>query len=162
MFSRYFVVFFSLVLTCPVMAAQLPPSEMETLAEGTLHVPQDLTGKPTLVILAFAHEQREESGRVSGLLQEANKQNPQLDWYEFPIIDAPLVAHMFIKNGMRSHTDEALHAHIVPQFVDEEEWRKASGITATEPVLVKVNSQGDILKMAPSSTIKSVTDVSKF
>ena len=116
----------------PVLAGQMPDTEMDNLAGDTMHFPADFTGKPTLVILGFAHEQRLEAARVAELLQKAQKSNSRLSWYELPIIDAPFFVHYFIKNGMRNGTDEALHMHIVPQFVDEDEWHASTGITEKE------------------------------
>ncbi len=152
----------AIIVAQPAFAEQVPDSEMDNLAGDAVHLPADFQGKPTLVIFAFAHEQREEAARVMALLQKAHDANNALGWYELPIIDAPGVAHYFIKSGMRSGTDETLHAHIVPQFVDEDDWRNSSGITATEPLLAKVDHEGKILKSVPLSEIKSVTDVIRF
>lgn len=159
---RLLTLLLAIVVTQPAFAEQVPDTEMDSLAGETMHFPADLQGKPILVIFAFAHEQREEAGRVLVLLQKAHEVNNALGWYELPIIDAPGIAHFFIKNGMRSGTDEVLHAHIVPQFVDEDDWRNSSGITATEPLLAKVNHEGEILKSAPLSKIKTVEDVIRF
>jgi hypothetical protein len=154
--------FLTLVMAQPTLAAQLPDTEMDNLADETVHLPADFQGNPVLVILAFAHEQREEAGRVMALLQKAHEANNALGWYELPIIDAPGIAHYVIKNGMRGKTDEALHSHIVPQFVDEDDWRKSTGITTTEPILAKVNHEGEILKTVPLREIKSEADIAKF
>ena len=146
----------------PVFAGQMPETEMDNLAGDTMHFPEDFNGKPTLVILAFAHEQRVEAGRVNMLLQKAQETNSSLSWYEMPIIDAPFFVHYFIKNGMRDGTDETLHAHMVPQFVDEDDWRKSTGITSTEPVLAKVDHEGKILKTVPLNAIKTESDITRF
>ena len=146
----------------PAFAGQLPDTKMDNLAGETMHFPADFQGKTTLVIFAFAHDQREEAGRVIALLQQAHETNNALSWYELPIIDAPSIAHFFIKTGMRSGTDKALHAHIVPQFVNEEEWRKSSSITSKEPILAKVDKDGQILKTIPLSAIKTAADITSF
>lgn len=162
MLSRILVFLTALSLAGPAFAAKLPPSEMENLAGETMHFPADFTGESTLVILAFAHEQREESARIAALLQDAQQKNPQLGWYELPIIDAPAIAHMFIRNGMREHTDAAMQPHVVPQFVDEDAWRKSSGMTSTEPLLAKIDHDGTILSALPTSSIQSTDDVLRF
>ena len=96
------------------------------------------------------------------LLQKAHEANNALNWYELPIIDAPSIAHFFIKNGMRRANDEALYPHIGPQFVDQDEWRKSSTITATEPVLAKVDHEGKILKSVPLNSVQTVANVIAF
>ena len=159
---RLLALLIATILVQPAFAGQLPETEMDNLTGETMHFPADFNGKPTLVIFAFAHEQRTETGRVIELLEKAHQTNDGLNWYELPIIDAPSVAHFFIKNGMRSGTDKTLHAHIVPQFVDETEWRTSSGIATTEPLLAKVDHEGKILKSAPLSTIKTVADIIRF
>lgn len=149
----------ALIFSFPALAAQIPPTEMENLTGTVIHAPQDLKGAPTLVIFAFAHEQRDEAVRVMGLLQEAAQSNSGLGWYELPIIDAPSVAKYFIKNGMRGGTDAAFHAHIVPQFVDKDDWRKASGISDIEPFLAKVDGKGTIVKTVKLKEIQTVKDI---
>ena len=159
---RLLALLLTTLLAQPAFAGQIPNTEMDNLAGETMHFPADFQGKPTLVIFAFSHDQREETGQAIQLLQKAHDANNALSWYELPIIDAPSVAHFFIKNGMRSGTDESLHAHIVPQFVDEDEWRKSSSITTKEPLLVKVDHDGTILKSVPLSTIKTLEDLTNF
>ncbi len=146
----------------PAFAEQIPATEMDNLDGETMHFPAAFQGNPTVVILAFAHEQREEAIRVMGLLQKAHEANHALTWYELPIIDAPSVVHFFIRNGMSRRTDEAMHAHIVPQFVDEDEWHKSSGIAGTEPLLAKVDHDGKILKSVPLSAVKTADDIVNF
>lgn len=162
MSSRLIGLLLTTFLAQPVFAGQFPATEMDSLAGETRHFPEDFTGKPTLVIFAFAHEQRDDVQRVMKLLQEAQNANSGLVWYELPIIDAPGIAHYFIKNGMRDGTDEALHAHMVPQFVDEDAWHTATGIAAKDPLLAKVDHIGAILKTAPLASIKTAVDVKGF
>jgi hypothetical protein len=160
--ARLFALFLVTVMMGPAFAGQLPATDMENLAGDAVRIPAGLQGNPILVILAFGHDQREEAGRVMALLQKAQEANKALNWYELPIVEAPSLAHIFIKNGMREKTNESLHAHIVPQFVNQDEWRKSSHVDSTEPLLAKVDRDGRILKSLPLSAIKTLSDVLRF
>ena len=162
MIIRLLALLVTAIIAFPVFAGQFPETEMDNLAGATMHFPADFEGKPTLVIFAFAHEQRGDAARVVALLEKAQQTNGLLSWYEMPIIDAPFFVHYFIKNGMRDGTDESLHSHMVPQFVDIDEWRQSTGITTMDPVLAKVDNQGSILKTMPLSSVKTVTDIVRF
>ena len=159
---RFLALLIATTLSQPALAGQYPKTEMDNLAGETMNFPADFTGNPTLAIFAFAHEQRVDAYRVVALLQKAQEKNTEMNWYEMPIIDAPFFVHYFIKNGMRDGTDESLHAHLVPQFVDEAEWRTSTGITSTEPLLAKIDSEGKILKTIPLSAVKTVADITRF
>lgn len=160
--ARSLILFLATTMAGPVSADQLPDTEMVSLAGEAVRFPAAFRGDPTLVILAFGHDQRAEAGRVMDLLQKAQEANRALSWYELPIVEAPSFSHFFIRNAMRLGTSEALHAHIVPQFVIQDEWRKSSAVSAREPLLAKVDQRGRILKSLPLSAIKNLSDVTRF
>lgn len=159
---RFFVLLFLMLCAPAGFAAHIPASSMDSLAGETVDIPQIFEGKKTLVILAFAHDQRKEAHRVMMLVADAQKANASLHWLELPIIDAPAIAHGFIRNGMRDGSDASMHAQIIPQFVDAEEWHTNSGIADKTPLLAWVDGQGTVQKTIALEKIKTTADLLRF
>ncbi len=121
-------------------APLFPPVQVADLEGKELTLPTQLPSEAALVVLGFAHEQREAVGRWMNELQATVPPGENLSLLEVPVIDsANMALRSIIRNGMRTAvTDTTARERTLPLFVNREAFCRAIGVTdlATPTVLL--------------------------
>ena len=121
----------------PPQSAHLPQIESKDLDGRILHLPAELPGERTIVLVAF---ERKQQSNVDTWTKGLRLAGNSLPWLELPVIDDPgALARWFIVIGMRRGIKEhALWHHVVTLYTDKEALKAALGIVSEKEVYAMV------------------------
>jgi hypothetical protein len=144
----------------------IPPMVAADLNGKSMNLPGDLSGDPSVWVVAFDRNQQGQVDRLFGLLRTAQAAAPGLEFWEVPVIENPgAIARWFIDTGMRSGIPKTeTRAKVVTLYVaDRAQWLKQAGVGSTDQAYaVKVGKGGDVLAVASQSTLQTAADVTAF
>lgn len=106
--------------------AQFPLVSGENLNGKTFHLPQELPGERTLVLIAF---EREQQVTLDTWSQGLDLINSEIPWIELPVISTPYVlGSFFIEQGMRRGIpNPKIRDHVITVYTDREAFATSMG-----------------------------------
>jgi hypothetical protein len=144
----------------------IPPMTAADLNGKALQLPRDMSGDPSVWVVAFDREHQSQVDRLFGLLDAAKPSMPSLQYWEVPVIENPgAIGRWFIDNGMRSGIPKKeTRAKVVTLYVeDRAKWLKQVGIAGPEQTYaVLVGPSGQIVSVAAQSELNSEADMAAF
>jgi hypothetical protein len=144
----------------------MPPMKAADLNGRALDLPRDMSGDPSVWVVAFDRVHQSQVDRLFGLLDTAKPTMPGLVYWEVPVIENPgAIGRWFIDNGMRSGIPKKdVRARVVTLYVpDRALWLKQVGVAGPEQAYaVLVGREGQILSVAAQSDIKTASDMTAF
>ena len=119
-------------------------------------LPNNFEKNLNLVVVGFAHEQKEAIKTWMSELSEILKQFPQVGLYKIPVIDPSNAAlRTVIRNGMRSKADELTRKQTLTLFIDRHSFADVIGVKdISVPTVLMTSSDGSLLWIE-SGTIDS-------
>lgn len=126
----------------------LPEIELADLEGKIYNFPKDFSSNTCILVLGFAHEQKDIVAKWYEELKPINKDKNINCLYKVPVIDSSLLAiRMMARNGMRMGIDDLeLRKATLTLFIDKENFASTLGIDdTTTPSVVVVNKSGDIV-----------------
>ncbi len=108
----------------------VPRVNGQNLNRERIHFPEDIKGRPTLLLIAFHCEQQEEIDTWLGRLEEIKRALPDLNVLELPVLEpAHVVLKPYIEGGMRSGIVEPeARARTVTIYTNKRIFRRALGL----------------------------------
>jgi hypothetical protein len=144
----------------------MPPMKAADLNGRALELPRDMSGDPSVWVVAFDRVHQSQVDRLFGLLDTVKPSMPNLVYWEVPVIENPgAIGRWFIDNGMRSGIPKKeTRARVVTLYVaDRAQWLKQVGVAGPEQAYaVLVGRDGQILSVAAQSELKSAADMTSF
>jgi hypothetical protein len=115
-----------------------PPVEGKALTGKTFRMPGDLTGKHTVLLVAFEREQQESVDTWIPRLEKLEDADEHFSFYEFPVLpEMNSVMRWFIYQGMRSGiTSERARARTVTFHLNKDMFKEHLGIETEEVIQI--------------------------
>lgn len=105
---------------------RLPPLRGEYLTGLPASLPEDASGRVTLLLLGFTHQSRHAIDGWAGKFRARFGSEPQVRYFEIPVIGGMgRVAKPFIESGMRKGTAKADYEHVITVFGGADLWKRA-------------------------------------
>jgi hypothetical protein len=128
--------------------SSFPSVEGKALTGDKFKVPEDLTKRYNLILVAFQREQQEDIDTWIPGLEELEKAREDFRFYEFPVLpEMNAMVRWFIYQGMRGGiTSEEARTRTVTFHLDKERFTKHLGIESEDQIyLFMVNPEGLVL-----------------
>jgi hypothetical protein len=133
------LVFFAVPSLC---AQTVPPIKGKALDDSEVVLPKPGSPQYLLLTIGFSHKSGEQSSawgkRLAG---DFPPNDPHLSVYQLAELQgAPSFIHGTIVRGMRKDVPASQHAHFVPLFDHQEEWKKLVNFSAPDDAYILFTS----------------------
>ena len=129
---------------------QVPGMHSEALDKSAVTFPQKDSRKPILLVIGFSHESEKQCDTWNDRLKPAYMTDSRVAYYELADFQGvPSFIMRFILHGMRRKIPKDEHAHFVPFYSGEAEWK--SLVTYSSPkdaYVVIADANGRVLWQA--------------
>ncbi|MBK7404814.1 MAG: hypothetical protein IPJ41_09320 [Phycisphaerales bacterium] len=125
----------------------------QNLLQETVHLPDDLVGRPTLALVAFRREQQADVDTWLAREDELSRSISALRVLEFPTISGARYGMFagFIDGGMRSGIpDPAARERTITLYTDTEKFRQALGLGGPDSIYaVLLDARARVVRVEP-------------
>jgi hypothetical protein len=144
---------------------KIPQVTGQNLHRDRVRFPEDIKGRPTLLLIAFRHEQQRDIDTWLSRLDELQGAAPDLKVLELPVLGrAYVIMRPVIDGGMRSGIpDPDARARTVTLYTNKRSFRKALGLGPEDRIYaVLVSQTAEILQVeegpASDESINAIID----
>jgi len=133
-----FLLLGSLVLFCdPLRGQSIPVTDARSLADNVIKLPDDLKGKPAVLVLGFSKSSSRQTKPWADELNRDFGSDPKIAFYQLPMLqEVPCPLRGFVLQGMRKPLSTADRKHFVPVFDNEAAWKVAAHFVAPDEAYV--------------------------
>lgn len=109
---------------------KIPQVTGQNLHRDRVRFPEDIKGRPTLLLIAFRHQQQRDIDTWLRRIDELQTAVPDLNVLELPVLrKAYVVMQPYIDGGMRSGiSDPDARARTITLYTDKRAFRRALGL----------------------------------
>jgi hypothetical protein len=128
----------------------IPQVTGQNLHRERVRFPEDIKGRPTLLLIAFRHQQQRDIDTWLRRIDELQTAVPDLNVLELPVLrKAYVVMQPYIDGGMRSGIpDPDARARTITLYTDKDSFRKALGLGPEDRIYaVLVDREAAILRV---------------
>jgi hypothetical protein len=119
-------------------AQQVPPTQAKALDQSVITFPQN-DGKVLLLLIGFSHKSEKECDKWNDRLKPGYLHDSHLAYYELADFQGvPSFVMRFILHGLRRAVPKDEHAHFIPFYSGEAEWKKLVSYSAPEDAYLVV------------------------
>ena len=156
--SRYLAI----AITCLWLAGlcraqQVPVTHATALDKSVVSFPGN-AGKPLVLLISFSHKGEKECDSWNHRLKPDYIHESRVDYYELADFEGvPSFVMSFILHGMRRKISKDEHAHFVPFYSGEAQWKQLVAYSSPEDAyLVVADAAGHVLwqEHGPLSNVK--------
>jgi hypothetical protein len=123
------------------------PEIVETTFSGTtVRLPEDLHGKPGVLVLGFSKSSGEVCKGWGQRLEESFRGSTEVMYYQMPVLESvPKLIRGMVLKSMKSGVPETDKPHFMPTFSNEAEWKKiALYANADDAYVLVVDGEGRV------------------
>lgn len=155
----------SSVRTLGPPGTKVPQVTGQNLHRERVRFPEDITGRPTLLLIAFRRHQQRDIDTWLRRIEELRRAAPDLNVLELPVLSRSyVVMRPYIDGGMRSGIpDPEARARTITLYTNKKSFRKALGLGPEDRVYaVLADREGTILQVEEGpATERSFEDILK-
>lgn len=112
--------------------AVMPALEVESLSGETLQLPADLPPKPTLLIVGFSREAREQTEPWTRRMTATRGRAASVSVRQVIVLDAPKLLQGFIVDRLRGSVPRPMHERFLIERDNVDEWKQLAGYEAED------------------------------
>lgn len=125
------------VLTSGSYAQNIPAVKGKALDDSEVVLPKPGSQQYLILTIGFSHKSGEQSSAWGKRLFADYSSNARVAVYQFAELEAaPSIIRGMIVHGMRKDIPAAQHAHFVPMYDHEEDWKKTVKFSALDDAYV--------------------------
>ena len=144
---------------------KIPHVSGQNLHRELVRFPEDIKGRPTLLLIAFRRQQQRDIDTWLRRIDELQTAVPNLNVLELPVLrKAYVVIQPYIDGGMRNGIpDPEARARTITLYTDKRTFRKALGLGPEDRIYaVLADRQGSILRVvegpAKDESVKAILE----
>ncbi len=142
-------------------SAYFPQTKGLNLEGDEFELPKDLKGNLKIVVVAFKRQQTEMLESWGPPLDDFNKQNPQIEYYELPVLStAYSPIRWWIDGGMKAGiVDSSARQRTITLYTNKQKFKRSLGIPNEDTIYVfLLDKEGSVLSQTNGSYSREKLD----